>query len=486
MKPRRFAMTDTGNAERLIASHGHNLRYVAPWKNWIQWDGKRWKKDEVLVVDTLAQETIRAMWGEYNDSSGEYKEHLGKHIVRSEAAPRLEAMVRRARSQRGVAITPANLDADQWKINLANGVLDLRNEPGKEERLTSHTREDLMTRLVDVEYDPEAPCDRWLEFLQKVMGENQALIAFLQRAVGYTLTGDTSEQCLFFLYGSGSNGKTTFLDVLRDLIGEYAAMADFTTFLEKKGDGPRNDIARLYGARAVTSSEVGEGKRLNESLVKTLTGGDIIAARYLYAETFEFRPAFKLWLAANHRPIIRGTDYAIWRRIRLIPFTVQIPEAERIDRDVLLAQLRAELPGIFAWAVAGCLLWQQQGLGAPVAVTEATERYRRESDTLGAFIEDCCEIGADYLEPATELYIAYKKWAEDGGEFQLNQTRFGTALEEKGYAGDKMPGGLKGRRGLRLIRRTTIPTVPIPKENTRRPDFWDSSRSTVPNPQDDD
>lgn len=476
-KPRRFAMTDTGNAERLIATHGRNLRYVAPWKSWIIWDGSRWQRDETLMLDTLAQETVRAMWGEYNDSTGDYRERLGKHIPRSEAAPRLEAMVRRARSQRGVPITPAALDADVWKINVANGVLDLRASTPNEERLVPHRRDDLITKLVPIEYDPEARCDRWEAFLHKVLGGNCALISFLQRAVGYSLTGETAEQCLFFLYGSGSNGKSTFLDLLRDVAGEYATMADFTSFLEKRGEGPRNDIARLYGARVVTSSEVGEGKRLNESLVKTLTGGDVVTARYLYAEAFEFRPTFKLWLGANHRPLIRGTDYAIWRRIRLIPFTVQIGEDERIDRDVLLAQLRAELPGILAWAVAGCLLWQQSadGLGPPLEVTEATDKYRRESDTLGAFIEDCCEVGADYAERASDLFSTYKKWADEGSEFELSQTRFGREMEERGFVAEKRGWGnarVKWRLGIRLVLGETVPTVPFSR---RQPEKRDSS-----------
>lgn len=460
---RRYAMTDTGNAERLIATHGENLRYVAPWKSWVVWDEKRWRRDDTLLVDTLAQETIRAMWGEYRDSTGEYRELLGKHIPKSEAAQRLEAMVRRARSQRGISITPAQLDSDPWRLNVANGVLDLRASTPAAERLLSHQRTDLITRLVDIPFDPEARCDRWEWFLAKVLGGNEALIRFVQKAVGYTLTGTTAEQCLFFLYGSGSNGKSTFLDLVRDVTGEYASMADFTSFLERKGDGPRNDIARLFGARAVTSIEVGEGRRLNEAMVKTLTGGDVVSARYLYAEAFEFRPTFKLWLAANHRPTIRGTDFAIWRRIRMVPFTVQIPEEERVDRDTLLRELRAELPGILAWAVAGCLMWQHEGLGAPLAVSDATDRYRRESDTLGAFLEDCCEVDESYVEGATALYMAYAKWADEGGEFKLSQTRFGRELEERGFAVDRRYGAngrQKFRLGVRLVLPGTVPTVP--------------------------
>lgn len=373
---RRFMMTDTGNAERLVARHGDGIRYVPAWDRWIVWNDTRWVEDKkALRVRALAKDTIRHIYVEARETSGDAREELAKHAKRSESARGLASMVDVARAESGVAVSVDRLNADPWLLNVSNGCIDLRTG-----RLREHRRDDLLTKLVPIAYDPEARCNRWEAFLDQILSHNRALIQFLQRAVGYSLTGMTSEQCLFFLYGSGSNGKSTFLELLRDVLGEYSTQADFTTFLEKKGDGPRNDIARLYGARAVTSSEVGEGKRLNESLVKTLTGGDVVAARYLYAETFEFAPQFKLWLGANHRPIIRGTDYAIWRRIRLIPFTVQIPDDQQ-DKG-LKAALRAELPGVLAWAVAGCLLWQQYGLGAPLEVTHATDQYRRESDTL--------------------------------------------------------------------------------------------------------
>lgn len=456
---RGFPMTDTGNAERLIARHGEDIRYVPSWDRWIVWNDTRWvEAEKALRVHALAKDTVRAMYDEAKTASGDYKDELVKHARKSEAAGRRAAMVDCARSESGVAINTSKLNSDPWLLNVANGVIDLRTG-----LLREHRREDLITKVVPIAYDQaNTDCVRWEAFLSRIMNGKQELIHFLQKAVGYSLTGLTSEQCLFFLYGSGSNGKSTFLELLRDLLGEYSTQADFTTFLERKGDGPRNDIARLYGARAVTSSEVGEGKRVNESLMKTLTGGDVIAARYLYAETFEFQPTFKLWLAANHRPVIRGTDYAIWRRFRIIPFTVQIP-AEEQDKT-LKATLRAELPGILAWAVAGCLLWQREkGLGEPLDVSLATNQYRRESDTLGAFLEDCCEVGDGYAEPAMELYLAYAKWADEGGEFKMPQTRFGREMEERGFLAEKRGRGnfrVKWRTGLRIVAGKTVPTVP--------------------------
>lgn len=456
---RGFPMTDTGNAERLVARHAQSIRYVPAWDRWLVWNDTRWVEDKrALRVHALAKATVRAIAAEAKDAAGQdYREQLAKHSAKSEAAGRLGAMIECARSESGVAIDTTELNKDPWLLNVANGTIDLRTG-----QLREHRRDDLITKVLPVAYDASNPkCDRWEAFLQQVMGGNQQLISFLQKAIGYSLTGLTSEQCLFFLYGSGANGKSTMLELMRELLGEYSTQADFTTFLERKGDGPRNDIARLYGARAVTSSEVGEGKRLNESLMKTLTGGDVIAARYLYAEAFEFTPTFKLWLAANHRPTIRGTDYAIWRRIRLVPFTVQIP-AEQQDKG-LKAALRAELPGILAWAVAGCLLWQREGLGEPIEVSAATAQYRRDSDTLGAFLEDCCEVGDGYAEPAMELYSAYAKWADEGGEFKLSQTRFGRDMEERGFMAEKRGRGnvrVKWRTGLRLIPGGTVPTVP--------------------------
>lgn len=461
-----FPLTDTGNAERLVQRHGQDLHYIAPWNKWLVWDGRRWRLDDTLEVHRRAKDTVRAIWLEAADTEDKArKRDIVKWATTSESAARLASMLDRARAEPGIAIRTDDLDPDPWKITVENGMLDLRTFS-----LEPHHREDMSTKLVPAPFDFDAECPRWEAFLDRVMNGNKEMITFLQRAVGYSLTGSTKEQCLFFLYGEGANGKSTFLEILRILLNDYATQADFTTFLEKKGDGPRNDVARLFGARVVTSSEVGEGKRLNESLVKSLTGSDTIAARYLYAETFEFKPTFKLWLAANHRPIIRGTDPAIWRRFRLIPFTVQIPEQERDPQ--LLEALRAELPGILTWAVGGCHQWQLHGLGVPQEVREATDAYRRDSDTLGAFLEDACELDATASTPAKELYDAYAKWADEGGEFKLSQTAFGRRLEERGIIAEKRHGGVKWRRGVRLLHRDQ--TGKTPQYGSSQPHRTDS------------
>ncbi len=276
------------------------------------------------------------------------------------------------------------------------------------------------------------------EILISGINGNEDLIAYLQRAFGYSLTGLIWEQILLFLHGIGANGKSVFLEILIALLGEYAVSTIIETIIVKQRGIP-NDVARLAGARVVAVSETAEGQRLNESLVKDLTGGDTVTARFLHREFFDFRPEFKLWIRGNHHPQIRGTDDGIWRRIHLIPFTVQIREGER-DKG-LTDKLREELPGILAWAVKGCLEWQRTGLRAPVEVLNAVQGYRKEMDTLGTFLDERCVIGNEFSITAKELYAAYTEWCKTAGEHQASQKRFGMALTERGLNRDHIRGG---------------------------------------------
>ena len=256
------------------------------------------------------------------------------------------------------------------------------------------------------------------------MNGNEKLIAYLQKAVGYTLTGDTSEQVLHFLYGLGANGKSTFLETIMAMLGDYAKQTSTETILVKKMTGGiPNDLAGLKGARLVSAQEVESGRRLAESLVKQLTGGDTISARFLHGEFFDFKPTFKLWISGNSKPVVRGGDYAIWRRIRLIPFTVQIPPEEQDRR--LSEKLRGELPGILNWSLAGCLAWQREGLTPPEEVTAATESYRDEMDIIGQFIGERCLMGPEYKVTAKKLYAAFVEWSElHGGKMAYESTNF--------------------------------------------------------------
>lgn len=436
-------LTDLGNAERFVKRHGDDVRYVRPWRSWMVWDGTCWRRDETLEVERRAKDAVRAIWGEAADGSDkEERTAIAKWAERSEGIGRVRAMVEAAMAETGIAITPAAFDTQPFSFVCANGTLDLRTGD-----LTPHCATDLLTKSSPITFDPGARCPTWETFLSRIFDRDQDLIAYVQRAVGYSLTGDTREQCLHVLHGVGQNGKSTFLEVLASVLGDYAVQADFATFLDRQSnDGPRNDIARLAGARLVRSVEVGEGKRFNEPLIKVLTGDDIVAARFLYSEAFEFRPTFKLWLAANHKPVIRGADLGIWRRMRLVPFTVSIPDAEK--DDTLRARLVAEAPGVLTWALAGCKEWLEYGLQPPAVVRAATLEYKTESDVIGAFLDDCCEVAAEFSAKAGDLYAAYRQWARQGGEHELSQTAFGRRIDERGFESRKQ--GVKYRTGLRL------------------------------------
>lgn len=401
-------LTDLGNAERLISHHGGDLLYCPAWNSWLIWDGSRWLKDETLEIDRRASDTVRHIYGEATAEPGEHsRKALAKHAIKSEAAGRVRAMIERARSL--VSVSPADFDKDPYLLNVANGTLDLKTGD-----LRPHERTDRITKIAPVVYDPDAECPTWLAFLDRIMASNQGLIGFLRRAIGYALTSDTSEQVLFFLHGAGANGKSTFLEAAATMLGDYARQTPSDSLMAKRGASIPNDLAALFGSRFVTAVEAGESRRFAEVLVKQMTGGDRIAARFLHAEFFEFKPTFKVFLAANHKPQIRGTDHAIWRRIRLIPFEVTIPEAEQ-DKH-LLTKLREELPGVLAWAVSGCLEWQQEGLQPPGEVLAATAAYRRDMDVLRHFLEEECVVEGEAMVGSTTLYGAYKEWYAQSGE----------------------------------------------------------------------
>jgi putative DNA primase/helicase len=333
-------------------------------------------------------------------------------------------MISLAKSE--VAIKPDQLDRDRWLLNCRNGLLDL--ETGQ---LLPHDRKHLITKLIDVEYLPSATCDLWLKFLNEIMGGNQDLIGFIQRALGYSLTGDISERCIFILYGSGANGKTTLLSVLGEILNDYALQTPTQTLMTKHFEGIPNDVARLKGARFVTATESETNQRLNEGLIKQLAGGDMVSARFMRGEFFDFMPTHKLWLATNHKPVIRGTDKAIWDRIRLIPFNVAIPE-EKQDKH-LSKKLLSEASGILNWAIKGCLKWQSEGLGTPPEVKEATQAYREEMDILANWLGDSCLTGKQYSASAKSLYQSYLNWCEENGEKHISQRQFGLSLTERGF-----------------------------------------------------
>src|ERR1700678_985088 len=298
--------TDLGNAQRLVASYGKNVRFCHESGKWLVWTGEIWTTDNSGILDRFAKDTVRKIYLEAGGAANEAdRRNLAKHGFKSEGEARLRAMVNLAKTEPDIPVNTSRLDADPWLLNCQNGTLDLRT--GK---LLPHSPEDLCTKLAPIVFDSQAKCPTWITFLRRVMADNSPLVQFLQRALGYALTGSTSEQVLFFLYGTGANGKSTFIETCRKLLGDYAQQADFDTFVTKKNDGPRNDIARLRGARLVAAVEAAQGRQLAENVIKQVTGGDTVTARFLYHELFEYLPQFKLFLVANHKPVIVGTDEA--------------------------------------------------------------------------------------------------------------------------------------------------------------------------------
>lgn len=446
------SLTDLGNARRLVRLFGHQLRYCPAQSLWYHYQDGVWRADDRMHLQYLATEVLRDIYRAVPDlPTPELRDAYTKWGRKCEGVARQYAMVDLARSQPGIPIGVNELDAHPDLINCRNGTFNLQTQ-----RLEPHNPDHLLTRQLSYSYDPKAVAPKWFQFLERVFDANADMVSFVQRAVGYSLSGKQSEQCFFFLYGSGANGKSVFTIMLRALFGSGAHNADFSTFIRQRNSQAsqaRNDLARLAGTRLVTSSEAGEGQRFDEALLKGLTGGEPITVRALYGKEFEFRPQFKLWLAANHRPTIRGTDYAIWRRVCLIPFTVTIPEEEQDER--MLAEgpenpLWEELPGILNWALAGYRAWKERGLQRPPEVIMATEEYREDSDLLGRWLAECCEIDKNARATAKDLYGSYRNWITENGEALKNQTWFGGSMKDRGFQWVKSHGS-STYIGLRLI-----------------------------------
>ncbi len=419
-----FPLTDTGLAERFAAQHAKNVRYCHPWGKWLVWDGTRWAVDDAGRLQQLAKKTARSILNEAaSEPDGERCKALAQFAMASESMVRRRAMLSLAQSETGIPIRPDALDTDPWLLNVTNGTLDLRTG-----QLRAHRRDNLITKLAPCKFNPDATAPKWEKFLADIFAGNSHVSTFVRRLLGYCLTGDVSEQILPILYGTGANGKSTLVGAYMDVLGpDYCIKAPADFVLMKRGEHPTAQ-ADLFGKRFVACIETDEGRRLAESLVKDLTGGDRIRARRMREDHWEFKPTHKLVLATNHRPEIRGTDYAIWRRIALIPFNVAIPER---DRDKRLPQkLQAEAEGILAWCVQGCLDWQRDGLAAPEDVQVATSDYRQEQDLIGTFLAECCLVESFATAKASDLLNAYREWS---GDKKATQRRLSNTLIERGF-----------------------------------------------------
>ncbi len=423
------AATDVGNAERFVARHAARVRFCHTRGSWLLWDGTRWKPDDTEQVLGLATDTVRGVYREAA-TLGQGREELAKHAVRSERAERLTAMLRLARAHPEIAATAAVFDRDPWLLNLANGSLHLPTG-----QLRPHDPADLLTLRSDIHYDPQASCPRWEAFLTQVLVE-PAVVGYVRQLFSYALSGTVSDQALYLLYGDGANGKTTLLNVLLALAGEYGRQASPDLLLADRHDTHPTVLAELEGARPVVAAEVNEHRRFDEAVVKQLTGADRITARRMRQDHHTFAPTHTLLLAVNHLPDIRARDHGTWRRIRPIAFPTRIT-ADR--RDPNLAQrLTAELPGILTWATTATG-WHTTGqLAVPTAIERARDRYRTDTDPLDGFLTHACRLDPAATTPARVLYQAYLDWHRDHGEHQqLSRRGFGMALTRRGLTTSK-------------------------------------------------
>ncbi|QJD90141.1 DNA primase [Duganella dendranthematis] len=421
--------TDSGNAAKLAELYGDIVRYVIETDSWLRWNGVYWEPTSYIVIQGLAKDVAKALHKEADGmDQGPVKTRLKKHALASEGATRIKDMITLFKSEPGIGLPISKLDSDGFLLGVQNGYVNLKT--GK---FHAPDQSKLITQVAGASHQLESTCPQWITFLEQVMGGDMELVTYLQRLIGYSLTASLSEQCMGFGYGYGANGKSTFLNVTQSLMGDYGAQASGDLLLDRQrnSSGPSGDIASLRGKRFVAMSEVDEGRHFSEALVKSMTGGDPIVARHMYQSQFTFVPTHKMFVAGNHKPVIKGTDEGIWRRMRLIPFPVSF---KKEDRDPNLeSKLKAELPGILNWAIRGCLDWQHHGLPIPKAVAAATAEYRSEMDVVGSWIRECCVEGP-YLEMVfDEAYESFSTWAKDYFGFSYTKRKLGMLLIERGY-----------------------------------------------------
>lgn len=418
--------SDLGNAGRFVELHGEDVRFAARLGRWLSWNGTAWQEvheDEIMrrAFEVPAALTLEAAYAADLDLQRALKAHARKSANRKN----LRDMVALAATLLNVA--EEKLDQNPYLLAVANGTVDLRTGELRQSR-----REEFVTRSLSVEYDPAAPVRRWVQFIDEITQHDPELADFLQRLLGYCLTGDMSEQCLFIFHGHGANGKSTLLEVVHELLGPYAAKTPMTSFMAPKGERIPNDLARLRGARFVSAVEARRRDEFNEPLIKELTGGDRITARFLHKEYFEFQPAFKIAMSVNDMPRIEAGDEAMNRRFVVVPFRATFAAARR-DPD-LREKLRQEFPGILRWMVQGCLEWQKRRLTKPEAVTAATREYMDFVDHLGAFIKECCEVRPDAQVRVDEFYSRYREWLRDNyGIEAISKITVGRLMSKKGF-----------------------------------------------------
>jgi putative DNA primase/helicase len=446
-----FALSDVGNAEFFAARFGDVVRFDHRRGGWLVWVGHRWAVDRTGEVRRLAKKAIRVRLREAASIVDDGKRAAAvRWAATSESRGRLESMLVLAQSEAPIADAGDAWDKDPWLLGVKNGVVNLKTGECRAGRT-----DDRITFCCGVDFDAAARCPRWLSFLDEVFGGDRALIALVLRALGYSLTGRTTEQCLFLCHGDGANGKSTFLQALRHVWGDYALNTPFSTFESRQRTGIPNDVAALDGRRFVMASETNDGTQLNEARVKAITGSDPVSARFLHQEFFQFDPVAKVWLAVNHRPIVRDDSHGFWRRVRVVPFGVRFNGGN----PRLLEELKGEGPGILALLVRECVEWQRHGLPLSIAVASATGRYEADSDPLSDFLDEACERGDGRTVGAADLFKRYSTWATLAGIGEgerLTGTAFGRRMSAR-FDSKKLSTG-KVYTGLALRRDAAVAT----------------------------
>lgn len=423
---------DQGRGLRMRDQFATVLKFNAVDKKWFFFNGSYWQEDiGNQRVELAAERVANSIKKEKPELSFSTKTDEDKAMnewykFQKDSRSHMAKMHMIDEFKKYVIVKHGEFDKEDMLLNTESGYVDLSSG-----ELHDHDIDKKFSHQTVAEYSDNVDAPLWEKFLNQIFNNDEELIHYVQKAIGYSFTGSVDEQCLFILNGRGRNGKSVFSNVVSDVAGNYAKQMNVQTIVAKKNQSgsANSDIARLEGARIVTSSELNEGDRFDESLVKQLTGGDKILARFLYGSEFEYKPKFKIWMATNHLPIIRGTDDGIWRRIKIIPFNIQIPK-EKVDKK-LEYKLKAEYTGILNWIVQGAIMWQQEGLEDPEAVTKVIETYRAEMDPLDAFLEECCTTGQNYSIKAREMYDAYHEWAKESEEYKMSMTKFGREMRKK-------------------------------------------------------
>lgn len=471
-------LSDLGNAQRMVAQHGSELRYSANRRKWLVWVGTHWQWDDDILAMRRAKRTVRHMYEEAaalpDDQS---RKELVKWALASESTHRLQAMCKSAESEESIQVDETDIDQDPFLFNVRNGTIDLRTG-----EFRKHRRDDFITMMSPIDYDPDATGPLWEKFIDDITAGDKSLQSYLARAIGYSMTANARDDVIFFIYGPGGNGKSTFLNTIRKVIGPYVGTVPVRALIEqgKGSPGHRDELASLAGTRMVLGAEIPDRMKIDMGLIKAFTGGDMISVSRKYERTFNFLPVFKLWLYGNSKPRIPEIDDGTWRRVRMVPFLVQFRRGENEITD-MEERLEKELPAVLLWAVNGAVEWAKHGLTDADVVASATREYRADEDVVGQFLEDCCVMKATARVPKSMVYERYKQWCMDNGEVAVGTKTFTQRLRGHHINEDKS-GAIRYWDGMALVDAGTVVTdgTPVSRNPIREHTQADFMNTTAP------